>query len=362
MKEQIQKMIPGGGHIEETAIQKEGRIQYRPDHVIEMIDKYLPAFEMRVGKNRRTIVEVKVSGECGDIDQAGDQQYEEQQFALKMRREVHGGGKVTLLPRLSTQRGVTHMWRQRFSRWVTAGLSSIRPSVGDRSSGRFIIVSLLSVTLLLTLLNDPARAAGPCTCKDLDKIKENLDRAATSEEIWKYIFAWARETYRDVDLPKTNDDLNQKFVQLKNAPSSRWYDLIKEGPVKEKKSLKKIAGLSEKGEPVVDEDFQNSNCDDIIEAEKEHERKHKEFYLSFPQVFDVVMTSRLQRLRAESEVESYRAQKTFLEKKYADLKLKCLPKEDPSIKQQLRNDVAQRERLNQAENRIRMLGGVQNGK
>lgn len=255
------------------------------------------------------------------------------------------------------------MRRQKFNGWLTSGLSSsVRPSARDRSTGRVLALGLLSLTLLVTLLNAPAGAAGPCTCKDLDKIKENLDRAATSEEIWKYIFAWARETYRDVDLPKTNDDLNQKFVQLKNAPASKWYDLIKEGPVKEKKSLRKVAGLSEKGEPVVDEDFQSSNCDDVIEAEKEHERKHKEFYLGFPQVFDVVMTSRLQRLRAESEVESYRAQKTFLEKKYAALKLKCLPKEDPSIKQQLQNDVAQRERLNQAENRIRMLGGGSTGK
>lgn len=246
------------------------------------------------------------------------------------------------------------MWRQRFNGAGGSGSSSrVRPAV----SGRLTVISLLSVVVLLTLLNAPAGAAGPCTCKDLDKIKEHLDRAAMSEEAWKYIFAWARETYRDVDLPKTNDDLNQKFVQLKNAPPSKWYDLIKEGPVKERKGLRKVAGLTEKGEPVVDEDFQNSNCDDVIEAEKEHERKHKEFYLGFPQVFDVVMTSRLQRLRAESEVESYRAQKTFLEKKYADLKLKCLPKEDPSIKQQLRNDVAQRERLNQAETRIRMLGG-----
>lgn len=218
---------------------------------------------------------------------------------------------------------------------------------------------LFLALLLLPLPDNSAHAAGPCACKDLDAIKEHLDRAAVSEEAWKYIFAWARGTYRDVDLPRTNDDLNQKFVQLKNAPPSQWYDLIKQGPVKDKKSLRKVAGLTEKGEPVVDEDFQKHNCDDVVEAEKEHERKHKEFYLSFPQVFEVVMTSRLQRLRAESEVESYRAQKTFLQKKYADLKLKCMPREDPSLKQQLRNDLAQQERLNQAETRVRLLGAAQ---
>ncbi len=61
MEQQIEQMIPCGGGVEETAIDKEGRVEYRPDHVIEMTDKRLPAVEMRIGKNRRAIVEVKVS-------------------------------------------------------------------------------------------------------------------------------------------------------------------------------------------------------------------------------------------------------------------------------------------------------------
>ena len=242
----------------------------------------------------------------------------------------------------------------RGARAVFTGGGSILPC---RMRFRFITVSLLCVTVLLTLLNDPVRAAGPCTCKDLDKMKEQLDRAASSEEAWKEIFAWARELYPDVDLPKSNDDLNQKFVQLKNTPRSQWRDAVKEGPAKEKKTLKKVAGLNEKGEPVVDDDFQKNNCDDIIEAEKEHERKHKDFYLSFPQIFDVLMSSRLLRLRAESEVESYRAQKTFLEKKLAELKLKCLTL-DKSGKKLIQDEATQGDRLNPSENRVRMLGGA----
>jgi hypothetical protein len=142
-------------------------------------------------------------------------------------------------------------------------------------------------------------------------MKEHLDRAAASEEAWKEIFAWARELYPGVDLPQSNDDLNQKFVQLANSPTSQWRDIVKEGPAKEKKAVKKAAGLDEKGEPVIDDDFKKNNCDDVIEAEKEHERKHKDFYLSFPKIFEAGMDSRLLRLRSESEVESYRAQKSF---------------------------------------------------
>ncbi|MEQ1794415.1 MAG: hypothetical protein ABL970_09515 [Nitrospira sp.] len=245
----------------------------------------------------------------------------------------------------------------RIARAVFTGVGSGWPC---RMRVRSIALSFLSLMTLLTLLSDPVRAAGPCTCKDLDKMNEQLDRAAASEEAWKEIFAWARELYQDVDLPKSNDDLNQKFVQLKNTPRSQWRDAIKEGPAKEKKALKKVAGLNEKGEPVVDDDFQKNNCDDIIEAEKVHERKHKDFYLSFPQIFDVVMSSRLLRLRAESEVESYRAQKTFLANKLAELKLKCLTL-DKSTKGLLQDEAAQRERLNQAENHIRLLGGAQPG-
>ena len=118
---------------------------------------------------------------------------------------------------------------------------------------------------------------------------------------------------------------------------------------------------SEEGEPVVDDAFKKNNCDDIIEAEHVHERAHKDFYLSFPKVFDVVMTSRLLRLRSESEVESYRAHKTFLEKKLAELKLKCITKLDNSSKLILEQAAAQRERLNEAEIRVRLLGTAQHG-
>lgn len=250
------------------------------------------------------------------------------------------------------------MSSQRNTMRVTPGsLTGLQRPSRYRSRLHCIGYSLLSVMMVLALLSSPAHAAGPCTCKDLDKMKEQLDRAAASEEAWKEIFAWARELYQDVDLPNSNDDLNQKFVQLKNSPKSQWRDIVKEGPAKEKKALKKVAGLNEKGEPVVDDDFQKNNCDDIIEAEKEHERKHKDFYLSFPQIFDVVMSSRLLRLRAESEVESYRAQKTFLEKKLAELKLKCLTL-DKSGKQLLQEQAPQREKFNLAEIIVRLFGGA----
>lgn len=227
--------------------------------------------------------------------------------------------------------------------------------------GRLVGRSCLVGMLLLTVFHSAALGAGPCTCDDIDKMQKHLDRVTNAEEAWKEIFAWARGLYRDVDLPRSNDDLNQKYVQLTGAPKSQWYDLIKQGPVKEKKAIKKVAGVSPEGEPVIDDDFKKNHCDDIIEAEHVHERAHKDFYLSFPKVLDVPMTSRLFRLRAESEVESYRTHKAFLEKKLAELKLKCITKLDPSKKRELEQAAAQRQRINEAEIRVRLLGNAQSG-
>jgi hypothetical protein len=219
-----------------------------------------------------------------------------------------------------------------------------------------LALALLSAILFLPLFYGIAHGAGPCECKDIDKMQAHLDRVSKSEEVWKEIFAWARELYPGVDLPQTNDDLDQKHTQLTSAPKSQWRELIKEGRVKEKKALEKVAGLNEAGEPVVNDDFKKNNCDDIIEAEHIHEQAHRDFYLSFPKVLEVPMTSRLLRLRAESEVESYRKHKAFLDRKLKELKLKCLTKADRSTVLSLEEALAQRERLNDADIRLRMYG------
>ena len=241
--------------------------------------------------------------------------------------------------------------------------AAVRRAPGNAGRlARAVRISYLGAGLLLIVLHGPAMGAGPCTCNDIDKMQKHLDRVTNAEEAWKEIFAWARELYRDVDLPQSNDDLNQKFVQLTSASKSQWYDLIKQGPVVEKKTIKKVAGVSPEGEPVVDDDFKKSNCDDIIEAEHVHEQAHKDFYLSFPKVFEVPMSSRLLRLRAESEVESYRKHKAFLEKTLAALKLKCTTKLDQSKKRELEQAAAQRQRMNEADIRVRLLGTAVSGK
>ena len=56
--------------------------------------------------------------------------------------------------------------------------------------------------------------------------------------------------------------------------------------MKEKKTIKKVAGVAQKANPLSTM-TSKSHCDDIIEAEHVHERAHKDFYLSFPKVLKV---------------------------------------------------------------------------
>jgi hypothetical protein len=234
-----------------------------------------------------------------------------------------------------------------------------RFSMRSLSKANPLPLGLLSVSLFLTMFSGLAHGAGPCTCSDIDKIQTHLDRVTKSEEVWKEIFAWARGLHPGVDLPQTNDDLDQKHTQLSNSSKSQWRELIKQGPVKDKKSLRKVAGLSDAGEPVVNDDFKKNNCDDIIEGEHVHEQAHRDFYLSFRKIIDAGMSSRLLRLRAESEVESYRTHKAFLDNKLTEQKLKCMTKADRSTKQLLEQALAQRERFSEADSRLRMFGNSQ---
>lgn len=189
---------------------------------------------------------------------------------------------------------------------------------------RLTLFAVLSTVAWWGGSDPPPAYAAPCECKDIEKITQEIARVTKSEEAWKEIFAWARELYPNIPPPGSNDDLNQKFAQLMDRARSDWRSAIEEGPPKTKQELTKVAGLNEQGEPVISEEFRKSHCDEIVEAERVHEEMHKKFYLSFPNILEsATMPSKHIKLRAESEVESYRAQKVYLQKQLDDLDKRC---------------------------------------
>ncbi len=104
-----------------------------------------------------------------------------------------------------------------------------------------------------------------------------------------------------------------------DAPQSEW-DRIMHQPVNSLAAPKKIAGLNDKGELVLDQHFVDQNCDEIVQGVKLHEETHKRFFYSNP---GQVIMGELLRVRAESEVESYRAEKEFLYRKIKDIDKDC---------------------------------------
>jgi hypothetical protein len=185
-------------------------------------------------------------------------------------------------------------------------------------------IAFVAVVGAITWATLPHASAAPCECKDIPRIEQEIARVTMSEGAWKEIFAWARELYPHVSPPGSNDDLNQKFAQLMGRPKSDWATVIEEGPPKTTQKLTKVAGLNAFGEPVISEEFRKANCDEIVEAERVHEATHEKFYLSFPHFLEAgAMSSRHLRVRAESEVESYRAQKAYLTRQLDELEKRC---------------------------------------
>jgi len=145
-----------------------------------------------------------------------------------------------------------------------------------------------------------------------------------AEEAWKEIYAWARGLRVNPPAPSTNKELNVRFGELMGAPRGSW-DGIMTQPVGDAEEPQKIGGMNSKGEPIIDEGFQSQNCDDIIAGVRLHEAAHKQFFLAFSldRIVSELMSSNLLWLRAESEVEAYRAEKEFLKGKAEELEKKC---------------------------------------
>ncbi len=183
---------------------------------------------------------------------------------------------------------------------------------------------LILLSLFLTVTYGAAYAGGPCNCEDIKNIRDQIARVSKAEKAWQQILKWAKGLFAS-GKPQTNEDMNNMFSQLMTSPTDNWEDIMSKPA--QSQNLTKIGGLDEKGEVIINEEFERANCDDIVESERVHERQHREFFLRFENILEAHpgpgTDERLLKLRAESEVESYRAQKEFLQKALEKLKKKC---------------------------------------
>lgn len=59
VQQQVQEMVTDGIIVVEEPIQQERSVQHRPHHVIQMVDKRVQVFKMRVDENRIKVVVLK---------------------------------------------------------------------------------------------------------------------------------------------------------------------------------------------------------------------------------------------------------------------------------------------------------------
>ncbi len=186
---------------------------------------------------------------------------------------------------------------------------------------RFSAMLAAAFGLLVMMPHDVA--AKHCECKDIDDMTTELERVSKAEPVWKEIFAWVRGLHYDLPKPSSNDELNTKYALLMRAPRADW-DRIMHEPIQKIEILAKAGWLDEHGEPIVNADYEQAHCDDIVESVRVHERAHRSFYLSLGNFLEGgLMSSRHLRLRVESEVVSNRTHKEFLKEKLETLESKC---------------------------------------
>lgn len=125
----------------------------------------------------------------------------------------------------------------------------------------------------------------------------------------------------DVAKPKSNDELNTKFLQLARAPRTDWRRIVRE-PIQKVEKPETAGGLDDNGEPVINDDYARSHCDTMLRGVQTHELAHADFF-RHPVNASFATSTQLLRLRAESEVVSYRAQKEYLVPKLEELEKKC---------------------------------------
>ena len=185
------------------------------------------------------------------------------------------------------------------------------------------VVAMLAINISLLAFAPGGAYAKPSECKDINAMTAEIQRVSTAEEAWKEIFSWARGLHNDIAEPKSNDELSTKAGQLQRAPRSDWDRIIHE-PIQQIERQQIIGGLDKDGEVKIDDAFVQSHTDEIVEGVRVHERAHRDFFLSPGNVLEAgLMSSRHLRIRSESEVVSYGAQKAFLDETLKAIRKRC---------------------------------------
>ena len=170
-------------------------------------------------------------------------------------------------------------------------------------------LSVRSILLLLVLSfasSSFAKSKGPCTCDDVQAMKDRLKMIEATREAWTQVLT---DIFRKAD--GSPQDLNQAKQDFRDHMG--WT------------STKQVGGLDPNtGDPRTDEDWESQNCEDIVEANKLHERSHAaDWRFNVPIVVILSGPRALAKVLAMSEIDARNKEEAYLQQKLDEVLQKC---------------------------------------
>jgi hypothetical protein len=168
------------------------------------------------------------------------------------------------------------------------------------------VLATVILTVVLVVLGVPHFGfAKPCSCKDIKKIEDTLEMIDKTRRAWYSVLA---DIYgRGKDAPKNMDEARQRFRENMGWTSTR-----------------KVGGLDpDTGDAVIDPQFEQENCESIVNGVKVHEKAHLRYGLSRSIPITFMDPGTLAKVLAKSEIDARNYEETFLKEELKKLKEKC---------------------------------------
>jgi hypothetical protein len=180
--------------------------------------------------------------------------------------------------------------------------STQQAAAGTSSPG---VKKAAGILILLGLGAPLAASARPCTCQDIPKIEETIALIGQTRAAWYSVLADILG--HSANAPSNMDEAKKSFHQKMGWTSTR-----------------KVGGIDPNtGETVLDPQFQEENCDSIVNGVKAHENAHRVYNIA--ELLPVLFADQrlMAKILAESEIYARDKEEAFLKHELNELKKKC---------------------------------------
>ena len=172
--------------------------------------------------------------------------------------------------------------------------------------GKMVLVVALLVVLGLS--RPGASSSRPCTCDDIDDMKDSLQTIDKTREAWYSVLA---DIYGQAHAPKDMAEAVKKFEGYMGWTSSKKVGGLT--PI----------GINSKGDTAIDPDYESAHCDRVVEGVRVHENSHYWYFVVRSIPIAMSGPRGLARILAKSEIEARNDQESFLVGELRALSKRC---------------------------------------